>query len=85
MAGVKIDFMDRDDQWMGQLVRPRAGRGGAPSADGGFPRRLPRRAGSAAPAPNFMTQEGVMGAEYNKWSRRGDGGQQRDCWPIRVG
>ncbi|WP_204325360.1 glycoside hydrolase family 97 catalytic domain-containing protein, partial [Stenotrophomonas maltophilia] len=20
--------------------------------------------------PNFMTQEGVMGAEYNKWSRR---------------
>jgi alpha-glucosidase len=69
VAGVKIDFMDRDDQWMvdfyHRVVKKAAEHRlmidfhGAYKPDGG------RRTW-----PNLMTQEGVLGLEYVKWSGR---------------
>lgn len=69
IKGVKVDFFDRDDQ---EIVR--------------YCRRLIERAahhrllvdfhgiykptGIERTYPNLMTHEGVMGAEYNKWSAR---------------
>jgi len=69
VVGIKVDFMDRDDQWMvgwytrllGAAARHRL----MVNLHGAFaPRGLTRT------YPNYMTQEGVLGAEYNKWSRR---------------
>ena len=69
IAGVKIDFMDRADQWMVNWYRSMAQKAaehhlmvdyhGAYKPDG------MRRT-----YPNVLTREGVMGAEYNKWSAR---------------
>jgi alpha-glucosidase len=69
IAGVKIDFMDRDDQWMVNWYRQVADLAaqhhlmidfhGAFKPDG--LRRM---------YPNVMTREGVMGKEYLKWSAR---------------
>jgi len=69
IAGVKIDFMDRDDQWMVNWYRHVAELAaqhhlmvdfhGAFKPDG--LRRM---------YPNVMTREGVMGKEYLKWSAR---------------
>ena len=69
VAGVKIDFMDRADQWMVNWYRDMAQKAaghhlmldyhGAYKPDG------MRRT-----YPNVLTREGVMGAEYNKWSAR---------------
>jgi alpha-glucosidase len=69
IAGVKIDFMDRADQWMVNWYREVARKAaehhllvdfhGAYKPDG-----LRRT------YPNVLTREGVMGAEYNKWSAR---------------
>jgi len=69
IAGVKIDFMDRADQWMVNWYRDVAKKAaerhlmldyhGAYKPDG-----LRRT------YPNVLTREGVMGAEYNKWSAR---------------
>lgn len=69
LAGVKIDFMDRDDQWMVDYYRRVAKKAaehhlmldfhGAYKPDG-----LRRT------YPNVLTREGVMGLEYNKWSAR---------------
>ena len=69
IKGVKVDFMDRDDQ---EMV--------------GFYRRILQKAaehhlvvdlhGAYKPTgltrtyPNYLTQEGVLGAEYNKWTAR---------------
>jgi alpha-glucosidase len=69
IAGIKVDFMDRDDQWMvnwyGKLLAAAARHRLMVNLHGAFaPRGLSRT------YPNFVTQEGVMGAEYNKWSRR---------------
>ncbi|MCW3838279.1 glycoside hydrolase family 97 protein [Sphingomonas canadensis] len=69
IAGVKIDFMDRDDQWMvnwyAKVLASAARHHLMVDFHGAYPPR-----GLARTWPNFMTQEGVMGAEYNKWSRR---------------
>jgi alpha-glucosidase len=69
IAGIKVDFMDRDDQWMvnwyHKLLGAAARHHLMVDLHGAFPPR-----GLARTYPNFMTQEGVMGAEYNKWSRR---------------
>ncbi len=69
IAGIKVDFMDRDDQWMVnwyvKLLGAAARHHLMVDLHGAFPPR-----GLARTWPNFMTQEGVMGAEYNKWSRR---------------
>ncbi|HVJ03235.1 MAG TPA: glycoside hydrolase family 97 catalytic domain-containing protein, partial [Sphingomonas sp.] len=69
IAGIKVDFMDRDDQWMvnwyTKLLGAAARHKLMVDLHGAFPPR-----GLTRTWPNFMTQEGVMGAEYNKWSRR---------------
>jgi alpha-glucosidase len=69
IAGVKIDFMDRDDQWMVDFyhrVLKKAAENhlmidfhGAMKPDG-----------TRRTWPNLMTQEGVLGLEYNRWSAR---------------
>ncbi len=69
IKGVKIDFMNRDDQWMVNFYRRVVQKAaqhhlmidfhGAYKPDG-----LRRT------WPNLVTREGVMGAEYNKWSAR---------------
>jgi len=69
VAGVKIDYMDRSDQWMINWVRATAESAarhhlmidyhGATKPDG-----LERT------YPNILTREGIMGAEYNRWSAR---------------
>ena len=69
LAGVKIDFIDRTDQWMMNWYREVARKAvehhimvdfhGASKPDG-----------SARTYPNVVTREGVMGAEYNRWSAR---------------
>jgi len=65
IAGLKIDFIDRDDQWARQVVRKTspAQRRRKSSSD-----RLPRRI-QAPPAwertwPNQITREGIQGNEY---------------------
>lgn len=69
VAGVKVDYMDRDDQEMvdfyHRLLRSAAEHRLLVNLHGAFPPR-----GLARTYPNFLSQEGVLGAEYNKWSRR---------------
>ncbi|MBO9712246.1 glycoside hydrolase family 97 protein [Sphingomonas sp.] len=69
IAGIKVDFMDRDDQWMvnwyTKLLAAAARHKIMVDLHGAYPPR-----GLARTYPNLVTQEGVMGAEYNKWSRR---------------
>ena len=69
IKGVKVDFMDRDDQEMvgfyHRLLRTAAANKLMVNLHGAFPPR-----GLARTHPNFLTQEGVFGAEYNKWTRR---------------
>jgi len=69
IAGIKIDFMDRDDQWMVNWYTRTLGAAARHHLMVDFHGAFPPR-GLARTWPNFMTQEGVMGAEYNKWSRR---------------
>ncbi|WBO21276.1 glycoside hydrolase family 97 protein [Sphingomonas abietis] len=69
IKGIKIDFMDREDQDMvaftPRLLAAAAAHHLMVDLHGAYvPRGLERS------YPNLMTQEGVMGAEYNKWSRR---------------
>ncbi|HVU46295.1 MAG TPA: glycoside hydrolase family 97 protein [Terracidiphilus sp.] len=67
IAGVKIDFMNRDDQWMVDWYR----RVAAKAAEhhlmldyhGAF-----KPDGLRRTYPNVLTREGVMGKEYLKWS-----------------
>lgn len=67
VAGVKIDFMDRDDQWMVDFYHRVAER----AADN---RLLVDFHGAYKPTgvsrtwPNLVTREGVLGSEYNKWT-----------------
>jgi len=69
LAGVKIDFMDRDDQWMVDFYR-RVAKLAAEhhlmiDFHGAF-----KPDGLRRTYPNVITREGVMGLEYNKWSAR---------------
>jgi alpha-glucosidase len=61
--------MDRDDQWMVEwyhrLLRLAAEHRLLVDLHGAYPPTGIRRT-----YPNLLTQEGVMGAEYNKWSSR---------------
>jgi len=67
IKGVKVDFMQRDDQEMVafyvRLAQATARRHMLLDMHGAFP-----PAGLSQTYPNFITQEGVMGAEYNKFS-----------------
>jgi len=69
IAGVKIDFMSRDDQWMvnwyRRLLRKAAEHHLMIDFHGAY-----KPDGIGRTWPNLLTREGVMGAEYNKWSAR---------------
>ena len=68
-AGVKVDFMDRDDQEMvnfyERLVRKAAEHRMTVDFHGAF-----KPTGLRRTYPNLLTREGVMGLEYSKWSDR---------------
>jgi alpha-glucosidase len=67
--GIKVDFMDRNDQQMvdyyHKLMRKAAEHKLLVDMHGAYP-----PTGLNRTYPNYLTQEGIMGAEYNKWSRR---------------
>jgi len=66
IKGIKVDFMERDDQDMvafyEQLAAATAKRHMLLDMHGAFPPM-----GLSRTYPNFITQEGVLGAEYNKF------------------
>ncbi len=69
VKGIKVDFMDRDDQEMIGFYHRLA-------AATARHRLLLNLHGATHPWgmtrtwPHYLTQEGVLGAEYNKWTRR---------------
>lgn len=69
VAGIKVDFMDRDDQpmvdWFHRILSQAAEHHLLVDLHGAF-----HPTGLTRTYPNFLTQEGVLGAEYNKWSAR---------------
>ena len=69
IKGVKVDFMDRDDQRMvafyDRMMRASARHRLMLNLHGAY-----RPTGLQRTWPQYLTQEGVLGAEYNKWSRR---------------
>jgi alpha-glucosidase len=69
IAGVKIDFMDRDDQEMvnfyHRVVKKAAEHQLLVDFHGAY-----KPTGTSRTWPNLITREGVMGNEYNKWSDR---------------
>ncbi|HEX8355309.1 MAG TPA: glycoside hydrolase family 97 catalytic domain-containing protein, partial [Pyrinomonadaceae bacterium] len=69
VKGVKVDFMDRDDQEMvgfyHRILRKAAEHRLVVDLHGAY-----KPTGLARTYPNYLTQEGVLGAEYNKWSGR---------------
>lgn len=69
IAGVKIDFMDRDDQemmnWYEKITRAAARHHLMVDFHGAF-----KPAGFNRTFPNQITREGVLGNEYNRWSAR---------------
>lgn len=68
-AGVKIDFMARDDQemvnWYHRIVKTAAKHHLMVDFHGAY-----KPTGFRRTYPNLMTREGVLGNEYNKWSLR---------------
>lgn len=69
VKGIKVDFMNRDDQAMigfyHRLAAATAKRHLLLDLHGAT-----HPWGMTRTWPNFITQEGVLGAEYNKWTRR---------------
>ncbi|HYP16981.1 MAG TPA: glycoside hydrolase family 97 protein [Opitutus sp.] len=69
IAGVKIDFMDRDDQemvkWYEDVARAGAKHHLMVNFHGAY-----KPTGLLRTLPNQITSEGILGNEYNKWSRR---------------
>ncbi len=69
IKGIKVDFMDRNDVGMvdyyHRILQEAAKRHLMVDLHGAY-----HPTGLARTYPNYVTQEGVMGAEYNKWSRR---------------
>ncbi|HJQ31310.1 MAG TPA: glycoside hydrolase family 97 protein [Pyrinomonadaceae bacterium] len=69
VKGVKVDFMDRDDQEMvgfyHRILRKAAEHHLVVDLHGAY-----KPTGLVRTYPNYLTQEGVLGAEYNKWSDR---------------
>ena len=68
VAGVKVDFMQRDDQQMvnfyHRLVKTAALHHLVVDFHGAY-----KPTGFSRTYPNMLTREGVMGNEYNKWSK----------------
>jgi len=69
IAGVKIDFMARDDQemvnWYHRIVKTAASHQLMVDFHGAY-----KPTGWRRTYPNLITREGVLGNEYNKWSMR---------------
>ncbi|MBI1983234.1 MAG: glycoside hydrolase family 97 protein [Acidobacteria bacterium] len=69
VTGLKIDFMDRDDQEMvnfyEEMVRKAAEHHLTVDFHGAY-----KPTGLRRTYPNLLTREGVMGLEYSKWSER---------------
>ena len=69
IAGIKIDFMDSDDQemvnWYQKVVKTAAKYHLMVDFHGAF-----KPDGWRRTYPNLVTREGVLGNEYNKWSLR---------------
>jgi alpha-glucosidase len=69
VAGLKIDFMDRDDQWMvdfyRRVVKKAAEHRLLVNFHGAY-----KPDGLRRTYPNLLTREGVLGLEYTKWSAR---------------
>lgn len=69
IAGVKIDFMNRDDQdmvnWYEKIVKAAAGHHLMVNFHGAF-----KPTGMIRTYPNQITREGILGNEYNRWSAR---------------
>ncbi len=67
IAGIKIDFMDREDQWMvnwyHKIVKAAADHHLMVDFHGAY-----KPTGWRRTYPNLMTREGILGNEYNKWS-----------------
>jgi len=68
-AGIKVDFMNRDDQEMvnfyERLARKTAEHHLVLDYHGAY-----KPTGLRRTYPNLLTREGIMGLEYNKWSSR---------------
>lgn len=69
LAGVKIDFMDRDDQWMTDFFRRVLKKAAEHHLMIDFHGAY-KPDGIERTWPNLMTREGVLGLEYTKWSGR---------------
>ncbi|MBO9543750.1 glycoside hydrolase family 97 protein [Caulobacter sp.] len=69
VKGIKVDFMDRDDQQIVDYYHRLLEKAGQHhlmvDLHGAY-----RPTGLTRTYPHYVTQEGVLGAEYNKWSRR---------------
>ena len=69
IAGIKIDFMDSDDQemvnWYHRIVKTAAAHHLMVDFHGAY-----KPDGWRRTYPNLVTREGVLGNEYNKWSLR---------------
>ena len=69
IAGVKIDFMNRDDQemvdWYEKIVKAAAQHHLMVNFHGAF-----KPTGMSRTYPNQITREGILGNEYNRWSAR---------------
>jgi alpha-glucosidase len=69
LAGIKIDFMNRDDQemvnWYEKITRAAAEHHLMVNFHGAY-----KPTGMIRTYPNQITREGVMGNEYNRWSSR---------------
>lgn len=66
--GIKVDFMNRDDQWMvnyyEKVAKAAAERKLLVDFHGAY-----KPSGIRRSYPNVITREGVLGLEYNKWSQ----------------
>jgi alpha-glucosidase len=69
LRGVKIDFLDRSDQWMVNWYRKAAKTAAEHHLMLDFHGAF-KPDGMRRTYPNVLTREGVMGAEYNTWSAR---------------
>jgi alpha-glucosidase len=69
IVGVKIDFMDRDDQemvnWYEKITKAAAEHHLMVNFHGAF-----KTSGFNRTFPNQITREGILGNEYNRWSAR---------------
>jgi len=69
VVGVKIDYMDRDDQWMVEFYHSALQKAAEHRLMVDFHGAY-KPDGMRRTWPNFVTQEGVLGLEYLKWSDR---------------